>query len=70
MTTLVGFVVPVDEVVNVRYPDQGQIVIEGDLKGLLRIGAAIGYFDSVQKPLLYVVSLKVSQLRPRVERSV
>ena len=48
MTTLMGSVIPVDQVVDVGHPDKGQIVVKGNLKGLLRVGATVCYLDAVQ----------------------
>ena len=58
MTAFVGFIIPVDQIVHVRTTDEGQLVIEGDLKGVFGVVLAIGYFDSVQETIAGVVLMK------------
>ena len=59
MSTVVWFVVPIDEVVHVGDSDERKIVIERDLECLLRIGAAIGYFYAMQEAVFRVVCMEV-----------
>ena len=58
VASFVRFVVPIDEVVNVGAADEGEVVVQGNLEGVLREGTAVGNFDAVEQPVPCVVLVK------------
>ena len=61
-----GPIGPVDQIVDVRYADEGEIVVQGNLKSRFRIGVAVDHFDPVQVALIDKCAMKIGHSRNSV----
>ncbi len=50
MSAVMHVVIPVDEAVDIRDAQNGEIEVEGDLQRLGRVAGAVGDLDAVQQP--------------------
>ena len=63
---LEGLVLPVDEFMDIRNAQYGQVMVEGDLEGLFRQVVPVGHFDTVQLAALDSLEVKLRQGRDAV----